>query len=519
MGDLVTGATQNLLPDLVPATLAAELEMLEAMLPVLLEKPDDLTVEDYVGEALKRVWLELNPESEARVTDMVAKVADLVSRASREVATRLDRLRADAFRTGASPSELLGKIHELKERGFNLFRGELQGISAGLYRITDAAELDRLVADRLNRVDGELLEIPTSVSLVTANPSWQYTPNQPVVLIADVVTVSGNPTPTGSVEFYLRGPAGGPDRKIGASALVSLMSPGTSAARATFTVNPSLDGDEAFSQGSHNVYALYVPERQEEVVTGGYAVSESISVTIVVQPGYESTRLNTMPLYDTESVFGTAQKSRSHALVTGIFQGALGRLPGAAEAENWARRMDAGTLTPETLTKAIHQSTEYLTKAVMALYTRHLKRDADDIGLQGFLAYLRQGGSLGKVSAAILGSPEYRAGFTDDRSWVNGVYRSILGRDADTSGMANWIKKLAAGTSHAEVALAIVQSAEGAANAIDAVYSLYFGRQADVEGKSAWTAIAQKNGLVFALSRILSSEESLSLAGKAVLPG
>jgi hypothetical protein len=51
------------------------------------------------------------------------------------------------------------------------------------------------------------------------------------------------------------------------------------------------------------------------------------------------------------------------------------------------------------------------------------------------------------------------------------------------------------------------------------VYSLYFGRQADVEGKSAWTAIAQKNGLVFALSWILSSEESLSLAGKAVLPG
>jgi hypothetical protein len=67
--------------------------------------------------------------------------------------------------------------------------------------------------------------------------------------------------------------------------------------------------------------------------------------------------------------------------------------------------------------------------------------------------------------------------------------------------------------------LAIVQSAEGTANAIDAVYSLYFGRHADVEGKSAWTAIAQKNGLVFALSRILSSEESLSLAGKAVLPG
>ena len=519
MGDLVTGATQNLLPDLVPANLAAELEMLQGMLPVLLEKPDGSTVEDYLGEALKRVWLKLNPESDARVTDMVAKVADLVSRASREVATRLERLRAEAFRTGASPAELLTNIHELKEKAFQLFRVELQGISAGLYQITNAAELDRVVADRLNRVDGDLLEIPTSVSLVAANPSGQYTPHQPVVLIADVVTVSGNPTPTGSVEFYLRGPAGGPDRKIGASALVSLLSPDTSAARATFTANLSSDGDEPFSQGSHNVYALYVPARQEEGVTGGYAVSESTSVAIVVQPGYESTRLNTMPLYDTESAFGTAQKSRSHALVTGIFQGALGRLPGAAEAENWARRMDAGTLTPETLTKAIHQSPEYLTKAVRSLYTQHLKRDADDIGLRGFLAYLRQGGSLAKVSAAILGSPEYRAGFTDDRSWVNGVYRSILGRDADPSGMANWIKKLAAGTRHAEVALAIVQSAEATANAIDAVYSLYFGRHADDEGKSAWTAVAQKNGLVFALSQILSSEESRSLAAKAVLPG
>jgi hypothetical protein len=250
-----------------------------------------------------------------------------------------------------------------------------------------------------------------------------------------------------------------------------------------------------------------------------YAVSESMSVGIVVQAGYEATRLNGMPLYDTDSVFGTAQKSRSHALVTGIFQGALGRMPGSAEADDWARRMDAGTLTPEMLTTAIHQSTEYLTKAVRALYTQHLKRDADDTGLRGFLAYLRQGGSLGQVSAMILGSPEYRAAFADDRSWIHGVYRSVLGRDADPSGLANWIKKLKAGSNHAEVALAIVQSAEGTANAIDAVYALYFGRNADPVGQSAWTAVAQEKGLLFALSRILSSEESQSLAGKAVLPG
>ena len=519
MGDLVTGATQNLLPDLVPGNLAAELEMLEAMLPVLLEKPDDATVEDYLGEALNKVWLKINPESEAGVTDMVAKIADLVSRASREVATRLDRLRADAFRTGESPAELLGKIHEFKEKAFKLFRGELQGISAGLYRITDAVELDRVVVDRLKNLDVDLLEITTSVSLVTANPSGQFTPNQPVVLIADVVSISGDSAPIGSVEFYLRGPSGGPDRKIGTAELSLLPAPNTIAARAIFTANPAFDGNKPFTLGSHTVYALYVPPPGDEQPPVKYAVSESMSVGIVVQAGYEATRLNGMPLYDTDSVFGTAQKSRSHALVTGIFQGALGRMPGSAEADDWARRMDDGTLMPETLTTAIHQSTEYLTKAVRALYTQHLKRDADDPGLRGFLAYLRQGGSLGQVSAAILGSPEYRAGFTDDRSWVNGVYRSILGRDADTSGMANWIKKLAAGSNHAEIAQAIVQSAEGTANAIDAVYALYFGRNADPVGQSAWTAAAQEKGLLFALSRILSSEESLFKAGKAVLPG
>ena len=519
MGDLVTGATQNLLPDLVPGNLAAELEMLEAMLPVLLEKPDDATVEDYLGEALNKVWLKINPESEAGVTDMVAKIADLVSRASREVATRLDRLRADAFRTGESPAELLGKIHEFKEKAFKLFRGELQGISAGLYRITDAVELDRVVADRLENLDVDLLEITTSVSLVTANPSGQFTPNQPVVLIADVVSISGDSAPIGSVEFYLRGPSGGPDRKIGTAELSLLPAPNTIAARATFTAHPAFDGNKPFTLGSHTVYALYVPPPGDEQPPVKYAVSESMSVGIVVQAGYEATRLNGMPLYDTDSVFGTAQKSRSHALVTGIFQGALGRMPGSAEADDWARRMDDGTLTPETLTTAIHQSTEYLTKAVRALYTQHLKRDADDTGLRGFLAYLRQGGSLGQVSAAILGSPEYLAGFTDDRSWVNGVYRSILGRDADTSGMANWIKKLDAGSNHAEIAQAIVQSAEGTANAIDAVYALYFGRNADPVGQSAWTAVAQEKGLLFALSRILSSEESLFKAGKAVLPG
>ena len=518
MGDLVTGATQNLLPDLVPGDLAAELEMLKGMLPILLEKPDDWTVEDYLGEALHKVWLKLNPESDPKVTNMVANVAHLVSRASREVATRLDRLRADAFRTGASPAELLGKIHELKEKAFQLFRGELQGISAGLYRITNAEELDRAVANRLQAVDSAFLEIPTSLSLVTANLSGQYTPNQPVVLFADVVSISGESAPTGSVEFYLRGPAGGPDRKIGTAELSPIQTPDNNASRATFTANHAFDGNKPFALGSHTVYALFVPPPGDEQPPVKYAVAESMSVGIVVQAGYDATRLNAMPLYDTDSVFGTAQKSRSHALVTGIFQGALGRMPGSAEADDWARRMDAGTLTPEMLTTAIHQSTEYLTKAVRSLYTQHLKREADETGLRGFLTLLHQGGTLGQVSAMILGSPEYRAAFADDRSWIHGVYRSVLGRDAEASGLANWIKKLAAGSNHAEVALAIIQSAEGTANAIDAVYALYFGRNADPEGKSAWTAVAQEKGLLVALSRILSSGESLSMAGKAVLP-
>ncbi|MBU6309981.1 MAG: hypothetical protein KJS77_09575 [Planctomycetes bacterium] len=191
MGDLVTGATQNLLPDLVPGTLAAELNMLAGTLPLLLEKPETMSVEAYLDDALNEVWRKMNPQGDPKTTALVAKVGELVSRASREVATRLDALRSEAFRTGASPADLLATIHELKQQAFTLFRTGFAGLSEGLYRITDPDELERVVTARLREAQGDFInEAPTAVSVTPVAATLpENTSTASRVKVADIIVV------------------------------------------------------------------------------------------------------------------------------------------------------------------------------------------------------------------------------------------------------------------------------------------------------------------------------------------
>ena len=170
--DLVAGGLELLLPDDIPADPASRLNLLKAFTGALLEQPRDLPIGEAFARAVAESWRRANPDSDPRVADFAAQAAEMAALAGAEMAARLDQMRDAALADGASPTAFLEAINGLKQEAFILYRQALDGISEGLHRISDPAELVQTVAARLNGAHGNLLnDPPTAVAIVPVVPS------------------------------------------------------------------------------------------------------------------------------------------------------------------------------------------------------------------------------------------------------------------------------------------------------------------------------------------------------------
>ena len=126
---------------------------------------------------------------------------------------------------------------------------------------------------------------------------------------------------------------------------------------------------------------------------------------------------------------------------------------------------------------------------VEGLYRNILGRDADPAGLANWDAQLKAGESATQVANQFFQSSEY---LTDV---VKSYYQTYLGRAGDPAGVASWVAKLQAGASEEEVAAAFLSSPEYSAKHVtdgDFVQSLYeniLGRDGDPAGINNWTQL------------------------------
>ncbi|WP_052403014.1 choice-of-anchor L domain-containing protein [Muricoccus aerilatus] len=154
-------------------------------------------------------------------------------------------------------------------------------------------------------------------------------------------------------------------------------------------------------------------------------------------------------------------------------------------------------LADGTISFAPNSDAAYLTR----LYGGLLERVSDHEGLS-YWAH-ESGGGLDKLQAAtaFLESAEYRAGHAveTDAQFVSGLYRSLLGREAEADGFAYFTELLAGGASRAQVLATVADSPEAQAHwsgmtsagvfvpdknigLIRATYETAFGRDAETEG-------------------------------------
>jgi thermitase len=93
-------------------------------------------------------------------------------------------------------------------------------------------------------------------------------------------------------------------------------------------------------------------------------------------------------------------------------------------------------------------------------------------------------------------------------SYVKGVYRTLLGRDADPSGLTYWVGHLNGGTARSSLVTAFWNSPENRGREVDAYYQAYLGRSADPTGRSFWVGQLQGGAdeTTIVLSFLLSAE-------------
>ncbi|NIE73912.1 DUF4214 domain-containing protein [Pantoea sp. Ap-967] len=193
--------------------------------------------------------------------------------------------------------------------------------------------------------------------------------------------------------------------------------------------------------------------------------------------------------------------SEAEADALRLYQGILGRDADVSGAKGFVDALNSGSSLTD-IANTFLNSAEF-TYAVNAtdineLYQSLLGRDAEGVGLAGWQNVLANGGTLADVAAAIATSAEAQALDQSNADFVSSLYSNVLGRDVEEAGLQGWVSLLVNGTSRADVAKGIVDSAEASnksdSDFIDALYQSALGRAAEETGKAGWMQVLANGG-------------------------
>jgi hypothetical protein len=291
----------------------------------------------------------------------------------------------------------------------------------------------------------------------------------------------------------------------------------TGAGRDTFytgTGNDTIDAgagyDVAHVAGSRADFAASVSNGSLNLNGGDHAINTS---------GVEFIAFD-----NNESIVVASSDEEAAALR--LYNGLLGRDADVGGAEGWSNAASSNSLTD--IAQGFLGSTEFQnnmnSEFIQSVYTTLLGRGADAEGEGNWLNLLANGVSRADVIAGITNSAEGQSASAsvDDTDFVKALYTSVLGREADDAGLDNWVAALTAGADRATIAQGITGSLESngksASDFIDQLYSNALGRTADAQGKADWTnALEHGATLADVAIGIVGSEEGIAHNGNVVV--
>jgi Domain of unknown function (DUF4214)/Immunoglobulin domain/Regulator of chromosome condensation (RCC1) repeat len=172
--------------------------------------------------------------------------------------------------------------------------------------------------------------------------------------------------------------------------------------------------------------------------------------------------------YDqTDTLFAQHHSSGMAAsdYVSLVFEGFLRRPADAGALSTFGGALTAGTVTHASLVDTLLASTEFnmFVAPVSRLYMAAFRRVPDVGGLDNWVNYVRAGNPLQSAADAFVASPEFQLtyGSLNDTQYVTLLYRNVLGREPDPTGLADWSGQLASGSTRGQVLIGFSESQEG----------------------------------------------------------
>jgi virginiamycin B lyase len=180
-------------------------------------------------------------------------------------------------------------------------------------------------------------------------------------------------------------------------------------------------------------------------------------------------------------------------IVTGLYREMLHRNPEPTALASFSGQLVAGG-SVQQLVDDIWNSAEFHTREVTSYYQVYLGRNPDSVGLNGWVQAMGGGTTEASVTEDFLTSAEFQALHSGNADFVAALYKGLLYRGPDSTGLNNWVAALDGGVSRAAVVDGFLSSPEFHADRLTSLYSAILGRTADVGGLQGWLASWNETG-------------------------
>ncbi len=229
-------------------------------------------------------------------------------------------------------------------------------------------------------------------------------------------------------------------------------------------------------QGHHPTLPVFYDMEDNRIAAAGSATlanNARVFCDIIQQNGYRAgiySYQNFWKAYLTDSVFTNSGWYRWVACYNAAIFDSNGDwdmwqyggeyvngVSGAVDVNYWYGDLPGGSNVNPLPEDSRTQVTEFVTR----LYKVCLNRSPDATGLNDWVNQLMKGTTTGSQAAyGFVFSNEFKGKNYCNEDYVKQLYRAFLGREADSSGLANWVTQLESGKTREEVFNGFAQSNE-----------------------------------------------------------
>lgn len=250
----------------------------------------------------------------------------------------------------------------------------------------------------------------------------------------------------------------------------------------------------------------YLTNHSSSSTSKGLAPGKSVGVPAVI--GHRDLGSTSCPGANTYAQMPRIRDGAQRAAhATAMYRTFLTAVPDAGPAGPYVTSAVTRGLT--AVTHELAHSDHYAGRVVDDLYRSALGRSADSAGRAYWVSVLRNGATVQQMGTSFYGSEEfYRRNGNSPETFVDALYRELLHRQADDAGRQYWATQLRLKrAAPPDVAFGFYASIESRRDRVTQVYRKILNRSPDAGGRDYWAEEISRSGDLSLATFLAVSEE------------